>query len=296
MSAYLILQRRFGGAASGRFLPKLGGPAQRGRLSFLRRVTLSSDGAGHVGRPEPHRSDLSEPARPGASDPSRPGPEAEHRPLPIDALESGGRDAAPRRILSHHMRPVRCGGEAACRDRAMGWVLAPLRNADRADRSAGERTRKLVARPIWAGPVGEDATWRAGQSAETSFSSGGEFSWAGLVLHHPRRLASFLRTLATGRTAPCPSRVRQPPAGRRAFAPSCLGSTACPGSMAREACGAFAAFPSKGGRQGQAAVSGRARHRAGREPGAAACANTRSRNAGRACVGARRRSRSAVRS
>ena len=86
------------------------------------------------------------------------------------------------------------------------------------------------------------------------------------MLHHPRRLASFLRTLATGRTAPCPSRVRQPPAGRRAFAPSCLGSTACPGSMAREACGAFAAFPSKGGRQGQAAVSGSARHRAGREP------------------------------
>ena len=32
--------------------------------------------------------------------------------------------------------------------------------------------------------------------------------------------------------------------------------------MAREACGAFAAFPSKGGRQGQAAVSGSARHRA----------------------------------
>ena len=158
------------------------------------------------------------------------------------------------------MRPVRCGGEAACLDRAMGWVLAPLRNADRADRWAGERARKLVAGPIWAGPV------RAGQSAETSFSSGGGgFSWAGLVLHHPRRLASFLRTLATGRTAPCPSPVRQPPAGRRAFAPSCLGSTACPGSMAREVCGAFAAFPSKGGRQGQAAVSGSARHRAGRE-------------------------------
>ena len=165
------------------------------------------------------------------------------------------------------MRPVRCGGEAACLDRAMGWVLAPLRNADRADRWAGERARKLVAGPIWAGPVRAGATWRAGQSAETSFSSGGGgFSWAGLVLHHPRRLASFLRTLATGRTAPCPSRVRQPPAGRRAFAPSCLGSTACPGSMAREACGAFAAFPSKGGRQGQAAVSGSARHRAGREP------------------------------
>ena len=71
----------------------------------------------------------------------------------IDALESGGRDAAPRRILSHHMRPVRCGGEAACLDRAMGWVLAPLRNADRADRWAGERARKLVAGPIWAGPV-----------------------------------------------------------------------------------------------------------------------------------------------
>ena len=169
-------------------------------------------------------------------------------------------------ILSYDLRPVRCGGEAACLDRAMGWVLAPLRNADRADRWAGERARKLVAGPIWAGPVRAGATWRAGQSAETSFSSGGGgFSWAGLVLHHPRRLASFLRTLATGRTAPCPSRVRQPPAGRRAFAPSCLGSTACPGSMAREACGAFAAFPSKGGRQGQAAVSGSARHRAGRE-------------------------------
>ena len=155
-------------------------------------------------------------------------------------LESGGRDAAPRRILSDDMRRVRCGGEAACLDRAMGWVLAPLWNADWADRWAGERARKLVAGPIWAGPV------RAGQSAETSFSSGGGgFSWAGLVLHHPRRLASFLRTLATGRTAPCPSRVRQPPAGRRAFAPSCLGSTACPGSMAREAYGAFAAFPSR---------------------------------------------------
>src|SRR6185312_1542575 len=148
------------------------------------------------------------------------------------------------------------GGEAACLDRAMGWVLAPLRNADRADRWAGERARKLVAGPIWAGPVRAGPTWRVGQSAETSFSAGGGgFSWAGLVLHHPRRLASFLRTLATGRTAPCPSRVRQPPAGRRAFAPSCLGSTACPGSMAPEVCGAFAAFPSKGGRQGQAAVS-----------------------------------------
>ena len=135
----------------------------------------------------------------------------------------------------------------------MGWVLAPLRNADRADRWAGERARKLVAGPIWAGPVRAGATWRAGQSAKTSFSSGGGgFSWAGLVLHHPRRLASFLRTLATGRTAPCPSPVRQPPAGRRAFAPSCLGSTACPGSMAREACGAFAAFPSR-----EAAGSGR---------------------------------------
>ena len=123
----------------------------------------------------------------------------------IDALESGGRDAAPRRILSYRLRPVRCGGEAACLDRAMGWVLAPLRNADRADRWAGERARKLVAGPIWAGPVRAGATWRAGQSAETSFSSGGGgFSWAGLVLHHPRRLASFLRTLATGRTAGVP--------------------------------------------------------------------------------------------
>ena len=55
----LILQRRFRPRCFlGRFLPKLGGPAQRGRLSFLRRVTLGSDGAGHVGRPEPHRSGL----------------------------------------------------------------------------------------------------------------------------------------------------------------------------------------------------------------------------------------------
>ena len=175
-------------------------------------------------------------------------------------IEGGGRDAALV-AYDHMISDPFAGGEAACLDRAVGWVLASLRNADWADRWAGESARKLVAGPIWPGPV------RAGQSAETSFSSGGGgFSWAGLVLHHPRRLASFLRTLATGRTAPCPSPVRQPPAGRRAFAPSCLGSTACPGSMAREACGAFAAFPSKGGRQGQAAVGGSARHRAGREP------------------------------
>src|SRR4051812_8691713 len=44
----------------------------------------------------------------------------------------------------------------------MGWVLAPLRNADRADRWAGERARKLVVGPIWAGPVSAGATLARG--------------------------------------------------------------------------------------------------------------------------------------
>src|SRR5437763_871268 len=88
------------------------------------------------------RSDLSEPGpRSFTSKPSGSAlcPGAGAQTFAIEALESGGRDAAPRRILSDDMRPVRRGGEAACLDRAMGWVLAPLRNADRADRWAGER-------------------------------------------------------------------------------------------------------------------------------------------------------------
>ena len=44
-----------------------------------------------------------------------------------------------------------------------------------------------------------------GKRRDRISSGGGGFSWAGLVLHHPRRLVRFLRTLATGRTAPCPS-------------------------------------------------------------------------------------------